>query len=181
MSVPEPSTSDSNSVGSQPESSAGKKVRRPLERIIVWGLILVLGGIAGFEALTRFAHKKAFDTLDSAYRESSNRGQRLLESEEAQTMITEKIEGGMNEEQVEAVVLAELNEKYPELGNRLTIGEAEAMLSGFPLKTVEDEGNGDVTATYRWKTLLKNYGGVRLRYSSRTGEINRVTDFSPGE
>ena len=73
MSTPEQPSSDSNVVDSESTSSAEKKSRSPIEKIVVWGLILGLGGIAGFEALTRYGHQKAFDAVDAAYREGKSK------------------------------------------------------------------------------------------------------------
>ena len=83
------------------------------------------------------------------------RTQQVLQTEEVQALIQQKIESGVNEELAESLVLTELKQEDPDLGKGLTIDEAEALFSGFPFKSVEEEESGDVWVTFRWKDVAE--------------------------
>jgi hypothetical protein len=55
----------------QPTKQAAKKSRSPIERVLVWGLILVGVVVIGFEARARFAYSNTVNAITPAIQESS--------------------------------------------------------------------------------------------------------------
>ena len=73
------------------EQKGAKKPRSPVERIIVWGLILGLAGLAGFEYMQSEAHKKHLRILEDAQEEAEKKHEPVL---------YEKISGQMSQKPV---------------------------------------------------------------------------------
>lgn len=155
--------------------------RSPIERGIVWGLILGLCVLVGCEASARFSHQKSVDAVDDAYRSSAERVSNLLKSDEVRADVMSRIEGGMSVDAAEAAATSEAKKNNPEQSRRLTLAEAEGLMSGLPRKSEEVVTDYINDATYRWTTLLKDYGGLRIRYQVDSGEILNVSDFAAGD
>lgn len=177
QSVPETGSDDQP----QPDASAGRRSRNPLEKFIVWGLIAGLAGLAGFEAFTRFSHRKTVDTVDDAFRSSARRVADFLRSDAVLADVQARIDQGMSLEAADAAAIAAAIESNPEEGRRLTLAQAEDLISGFPIKTTQAVSPVIHGVTYRWQTPLKDYGGIQIRYQIESGEIVKLTDFNAGD
>ena len=73
------------------EQKGEKKPRSPVERIVVWGLIIVLAGLAGLEYVQGDAHKKHLKILQDAQEEAEKTHEPVL---------YEQIRGQMSKEPV---------------------------------------------------------------------------------
>lgn len=62
----------------------------------------------------------------------------------------------------------------------LHIDDVPALVSGFPSRTVEGGEFGSVV-TYRWKGLLKDYGGIHLEYTDDEGLVLGLQTDDPPE
>lgn len=163
------------------QQTAPDRSRHPTERIAVWGVILGLCVLAGCEASARFSHQKSVEAVDDAYRSSAERISELLNSDAVRADVDARIESGMSVDEAQAAAVAEAKESNPDQWRRMTLLDAEALISGFPQKSEEPVTPYIHDVTYRWKTLLKDYGGVRVRYQIESGEILNISDFAPGE
>lgn len=152
-----------------------------MEKALVWGLILLLAGLAGLEAMTRRWHQQSVDAVDQAFQDSHARLQAFIDSDEVQDRLRGMLDQGMPIESAEIRAFDEAVEANPDAELRLTIAEAEAQMSGFPSKSVDLVNEVRAIAIYRWGTLLKDYGGIRMDYMLRTGEIVKLGDFTPDE
>jgi hypothetical protein len=78
-------SSDKNPVPAHSSSSSaaagGKKPRSPVERAIVWGLIIVLGIVVLFEGRASFAFRNAFNKLQSRLDEAESQDDPMTESD----------------------------------------------------------------------------------------------------
>lgn len=72
----EPSSQESSA--SQQPSPPPKKSRSPVERIIVWGIILALAIAAGFQARARFGYHQTLGALQNAMRQQEETDGELL-------------------------------------------------------------------------------------------------------
>lgn len=53
------------------DQNVQKKTRSPVERIVVWVLILGLAGLAGYEYFQKKAYQKEFDLIQDAFSQST--------------------------------------------------------------------------------------------------------------
>jgi hypothetical protein len=163
------------------ESAATVRSRSPVEKIVVWSLIGGLALLAGYEAATRFGHQKSVATVDDAYRARAQQVSAFLGSDAVQSDSRARVEQGMSPDAADAAAIAAAIENNPAQGRGMSLAEAEALMTGFPRKSEEKVTPYINDVTYRWKTLLKDYGGLHIRYQIETGEILNVNDFSAGD
>jgi hypothetical protein len=136
---------ESVDVGSRPApkiaSSEVKesKPRNPVERVIVWGLIVVLLALVAVEGAAKFGYSRTLNNIEAAFARSESAD-----------------------------------------GQPVMMADMDQLLSGFPAKSVAPGGYED-TATYRWPSLVKDYG-LHVVYRPKSGIIrNYYTDEAPEE
>ena len=67
---PAPTGRSSDEASKKKDANEPKKPRSPIERLVVWGLILVMGGVAAYEYSQRRAYERHLAVLTEALEKS---------------------------------------------------------------------------------------------------------------